>query len=133
MQHPLFTEEEARLMTLTYVAFPTPTAPHVSGGAIDLTLGDENGQARDLGSAFDEMSTMSETRYFENNQTENEVALLNRRILYNSMTAAGFVNYQNEWWHYDFGNRAWALANNMASTQYGPQIVAIENHIIKGV
>ena len=24
------------------------------------------------------------------------------------MTAAGFVNYSEEWWHYSYGDRLWA-------------------------
>ncbi len=34
----------------------------------------------------------------------------NRRLLYHAMCDAGFVNYQNEWWHYAYGDRAWGHA-----------------------
>ncbi|NLY78680.1 MAG: M15 family metallopeptidase, partial [Lysinibacillus sp.] len=60
--------------TLKYVAFPsidpTCTSPHITGGAVDLTLGDQDGNELDLGTTFDEMSEKSATRYFENNPKE---------------------------------------------------------------
>ncbi len=66
---PHFTEQEVVRETRKYVAFPSKDhahlAPHLTGGAIDLTLGDLEGNALNLGSAFDEISKKSVTRYFE--------------------------------------------------------------------
>ena len=47
-----------------------PVEVDKTGGAIDLTLGDLEGNAINLGSAFDEISEKSATRYFEQHPEE---------------------------------------------------------------
>jgi hypothetical protein len=32
----------------------------------------------------------------------------NRRRLADALTAVGFVNYPEEWWHFSYGDRLWA-------------------------
>lgn len=132
---PDFTEEEILEETLKYVAFPSikpyQTSPHLTGGAIDITLGDEEGNPLDLGNAFDEISEKSATRYFEKNLKENEEALKNRRLLYHSMTAVGFTNYSEEWWHYDFGNVTWARRVGASEAIYGAIESEIKSHEVK--
>lgn len=134
-KQPHLTKDEVHKETLKYVAFPsiepTRTSPHVTGGAIDLTLGDCDGNVLDLGTYFDEMSVKSATRYFEDHPMDNEVALINRRILYNCMTAVGFSNYSEEWWHYDFGNLSWARRVKLENVQYGPVLADLQNNDIK--
>lgn len=135
MQHPELTEEEIFQITLKYVAYPsiepTRTSPHITGGAIDLTLGDANGNELDLGTKFDEMNEKSATRYFEDHPEENVTALQNRRILYNSLIHVGFTNYADEWWHYDFGNISWARRVNEQVVPYGPVLAELENNDVK--
>lgn len=130
-----FTDDEIFQETLKYVALPSmdpfKTSPHITGGAIDLTLGDENGNELDLGTKFDEMSEKSATKYFENHPEENAEALRNRRILYNCLTKVGFKNYSEEWWHYDFGNISWARRAKENIVPYGPIIAEIENNDVK--
>ncbi|MFC7684492.1 M15 family metallopeptidase [Ureibacillus sp. GCM10028918] len=133
--HPDFSEDKILEETLKYVAFPSvepnKTSPHLTGGAIDLTLGDKEGNLLDLGSVFDEMSVKSATRYYEHHPLENEEALKNRRLLYNCMTTVGFTNYSEEWWHFDFGNVTWARRVNSAEAKYGAVKSIIETHQIK--
>ena len=133
--HPDFSEHEILEETLKYVAFPSTepskTSPHLTGGAIDLTLGDLEGNPLDLGSAFDEISKKSATRYFEQHPDENEEALRNRRLLYNCMRAVGFTNYSEEWWHFDYGNVTWARRVNAEEARYGAVEAEIETHQIK--
>lgn len=81
---------------------------HSSGGAVDLTLTDENGVELDMGCGFDDFSDLAATDAFEND--ESSLVCKNRRILYNAMTEAGFTNYPPEWWHYDFGDLFWAAS-----------------------
>lgn len=134
-EQPNLTNDEVLQETLKYVAFPsielTRTSPHITGGAIDLTLGDCDGNALDLGTEFDEMSEKSATRYYEDHPKVNEVALQNRRILYNCMTTAGFSNYSEEWWHYDYGNISWARRTNVENVIYGPVLAELQNNDIK--
>lgn len=90
-------------------------SPHFTGGSVDVTLANNKGIEYYMGSEFDEAIIESETRYFEekiekglkltNLETE---ALQNRRILFHCMIQAGFTNYSNEWWHFDYGNQLWA-------------------------
>lgn len=134
-RNPQLSDEEVLHETLKYVAFPsvepTRTSPHITGGAIDLTLGDYVGNALELGTEFDEMSEKSATRYFEEHPHENHVALRNRRILYNCMKKAGFSNYSEEWWHYDYGNVSWARRMKSENVLYGPVLVELENNVVK--
>ncbi|SOC36468.1 M15 family metallopeptidase [Ureibacillus acetophenoni] len=134
-RNPRLTDEDVLQETLKYVAFPsvepTRTSPHITGGAIDLTLGDSNGYPLELGTEFDEMSEKSATRYFEDHPLENQDALQNRRILYNCMNEVGFKNYSEEWWHYDYGNVSWARRMKLETVLYGPVLVELENNDVK--
>ena len=136
MQNPTFTEQQVKQETLKYVAFPSLNkaypAPHLTGGAIDLTIGDLSGNALHLGTAFDEMNEKSATRYFEQNAEENSEARDLRRMLYNCMTSAGFMNYSEEWWHYDFGNISWARRTGTENAIYGAVEAEIQNNQLKG-
>jgi zinc D-Ala-D-Ala dipeptidase len=133
--NPAFSAEQVQQETLKYVAYPSIDegypAPHLTGGAIDLTLGDEYGKPLDMGTDFDEASAKSATDYYEKYPDENSIALKNRRLLFHSMTNAGFQNYEEEWWHYDFGNVTWARKTNATHANYGPIIAQIEGHELK--
>jgi len=48
------------------------------------------------------------------------------------MTMAGFTNYGEEWWHYDFNNIAWARRVQAQTTSYGAVQAVIHNHYVKG-
>lgn len=133
--HPTWTAEQVQQQTLKYVAFPSIEegypAPHLTGGAIDLTLGDRNGNPLDLGTAFDETNPKSATVYFESKPHENPEALKNRRLLFHSMSQASFQNYEEEWWHYDFGNITWSRKCGEQYAHYGPILATIEHHKLK--
>lgn len=134
-RNPELGQRQLHEETIKFVALPSVeplrTSPHITGGAIDLTLGDANGNELDLGTVFDEISDKSATRYFESHLTENEVALKNRRILYNCMISVGFNNYDAEWWHYDYGNVSWARREGSIIVPYGPILAEIQNNDIK--
>lgn len=134
-QMPQATSQEIMQATKRYVAFPSEQsahlAPHLTGGAIDVTLADVDGKALDLGTAFDEMNAKSATRYFEQHPAENPLACQHRRLLYNCMTFAGFTNYAEEWWHYDYHNVAWARRVQAQVAHYGAVHATIQNHTVK--
>lgn len=97
-----------------FVAKPTTDiikpSPHLSGGAVDLTIAGPEGWL-DMGTPFDDFSDLAATRYFEElTETSEHVQTVreNRRMLYHLMAEAGFVNYPREWWHYEYGTRVWA-------------------------
>lgn len=70
---------------------------HNLGTAIDLTLVSQaTGVPLEMGTAFDTFSDAAHTA----NATGD--ALANRRRLQRLMEAEGFVNYDQEWWHYSY-------------------------------
>lgn len=80
---------------------------HTTGGAIDITIIDDNGIELDMGTKFDAFTDKTHTAYFENGM--NDSIRDNRRLLYGIMTKVGFTNLPSEWWHYDYGDRFWAF------------------------
>lgn len=70
---------------------------HNLGLAIDLTLADATtGELLDMGTPFDTFSPAAHTA------NASGVALANRQRLRRLMEAEGFVNYEQEWWHYTY-------------------------------
>lgn len=97
-------------------------APHATGGAVDLTIQWENGPPLFMGSLFDDASEISHTDHFERRGDESfsaAEARANRRVLYWAMTEAGFVNHPEEWWHYSYGDQAWAKISGAPAALYG--------------
>lgn len=99
---------------------------HLTGGSIDLTLRRRNGELLYMGGVFDDASEVSNTDHYEVRalagplSMSDQDALRNRRILYHAMIAAGFTNYDFEWWHYDHGNAFWAMNSGSPHSLFGP-------------
>ncbi len=91
---------------------------HTTGGALDVTIVDKNGNEIPMGTTFDAFSDKTQTAYFEIHE-ENEEIRNNRRLLYTCMTKAGFESLPSEWWHYDYGNRFWGYFNNCPAIYEG--------------
>ena len=109
---PDITDAELQKKVCEFVSYPDKRKKisyvHSSGGAVDLTIVDADGNRLDMGSAFDEFSPKSYTMWFENNASDLTVRN-NRRLLYNALCSCGFTNYPAEWWHYDFGDAFWSF------------------------
>ena len=70
---------------------------HNLGLAIDLTLVDlQNGRELEMGTPFDTFSAAAHTA------NASGAAAANRQILKAAMEREGFVNYDQEWWHFSF-------------------------------
>jgi D-alanyl-D-alanine dipeptidase len=70
---------------------------HNQGVAVDLTLIRlATGTELDMGTAYDHFDATAHTA-----NATGEVAV-HRRTLVDAMAAEGFVNYENEWWHFSF-------------------------------
>ncbi|TVY07787.1 M15 family metallopeptidase [Paenibacillus cremeus] len=118
-------EEEVAKEVAKYVAYPSPNietpSPHMTGGAVDLTIGTASGWL-DMGTDFDDFTVKAQTTWFEQLSEPDERELQirdNRRLLYHAMTSAGFANYENEWWHYDYGNQRWAMETGQTAFYKG--------------
>ena len=124
---------EAQLVERTkrYVSFPANNpacpAPHLTGGAVDLTLADGQGQLLPMGTDFDYFGPEAATRYYEERSHGSDLQSLptesrdNRRLLFQAMIKHGFTNYPEEWWHFDYGNQFWAKVKGLDTQAiYGP-------------
>ncbi|MDG2427007.1 MAG: M15 family metallopeptidase [Acidimicrobiales bacterium] len=81
----------------------TPS-PHLTGGSVDLTLSlDEIPLAP--GTGFDDLTPRAYTRALEDEPGANRDI---RRLLYHAMVAEGFVVFDGEWWHFEYGTRRWS-------------------------
>ncbi|MBN1334087.1 MAG: M15 family metallopeptidase [Synergistales bacterium] len=133
-EEPQMRAEELEEKTCQYVALPSRNrrspSPHSTGGSVDISISGPEGMLLDMGTVFDTTSLLSGTRYYEKklelegNLNEREsLVLKNRRLLYHVMTRAGFTNYPDEWWHFDYGNQNWAyVKGNGTEAFYGETI-----------
>ncbi len=87
---------------------PLKPPPHLTGGAIDLTLS-WRGKPLALGTSFDEFGDAAHTAHFEGEP--GPVRTL-RRLLYWALREQGFVVLAEEWWHFECGTRQWAALRN---------------------
>ena len=116
MVHPDWPADALEDAAARYVTPPSRSAlappPHLTGGAVDLTLGDGDGRPLDLGTDFDAFVPEAGARALE--ATPGRARDL-RRTLYWAMAGQGFTPYVEEWWHFDHGDQFWGLANGRAA------------------
>jgi D-alanyl-D-alanine dipeptidase len=114
---PAFSEEENYAEVKKYMSPPSAVGddycpPHLSGGAIDLTLYEiASGEPLDLGTAFDDCTERAHRDYFnpKTSLSASEKIIKERRqMLQTAMTKVGFSSYEYEWWHFDLGNIFWS-------------------------
>jgi D-alanyl-D-alanine dipeptidase len=94
---------------------PLRPAPHQTGGAVDLTL-TWRGLPLRLGTDFDDMTDDAHPCAFEH--APGPIRSL-RRLLHHTLTAHDFEAHHLEWWHFEYGTRAWAHARHCAAL-FGP-------------
>ncbi|MDN6180573.1 MAG: D-alanyl-D-alanine dipeptidase, partial [Halomonas subglaciescola] len=97
---------------------PHAPSPHLTGGAVDVTLCDSDGLPLDMGTRFDEAVPESHAAALEGQPFCQ--ARENRRLLYHAMGAQGFTNLPSEWWHFDYGDQLWAHYRGESQALYGP-------------
>jgi D-alanyl-D-alanine dipeptidase len=94
---------------------PQAPPPHLTGGAVDLTL-TFDGIPLAIGTGFDDFSARARTDALE---CEGGVERDLRRFLYWEMRTHGYVVLDCEWWHFEHGTRRWAAITGVAP-RYGP-------------
>lgn len=128
-RHPEYSDDELLERTREFVSLPSTDpaspSPHLTGGAVDVTLCGPDGVWLDMGTAFDATVPASHTAYFEpgqagDGQPDADLFRLRRRILFHAMRQAGFTNLPTEWWHFDYGNQLWAWHSGSKEAHYGP-------------
>ncbi len=111
--------DRVRELTSAYIS-PPEVAPHVSGGAVDLTLCTEDGVELALGTEVNATPEESEGGCRTAAPRITGEPRANRELMCRAMTAGGFVNYPTEWWHWSYGDRYWALLSGEPAARYGP-------------
>ena len=128
-EKPFLSPEAVREETSIFVALPSTdpmtVSGHCTGGAVDLSIADDKGRLLEMGGLFDEPTERSFSRHYEDLlgktgklDIKEQKALENRRLLISLMEEAGFSNYPEEWWHFDYGNRNWALRTGAPHALY---------------
>ncbi len=110
-------QEVSKFVTLATCCERIP--PHTTGGAVDLTLVDKEGNELDMGTPFDHFGPESAAFYYEENNTLNKQVTINRKLLRDSMASSHFCIDLNEWWHFDYGNQMWAINTHQDYAIYG--------------
>lgn len=90
--------------------------PHLTGGAVDLTLIDGDGTELDLGTGFDDLTPQAHTAASD----LAPAARRHRDWLVAAMQVAGFVNWPDEWWHWGCGDPLSARLAGLPRAVYGP-------------
>ena len=106
--HPDLPADALEDAAARYVTPPRPDPgappPHLTGGAVDLTLADGDGRPLDLGTPFD--AFVPEAGALALEEVDCPAREL-RRILFWTMAEHGFTAYVEEWWHFDHGDQFW--------------------------
>jgi D-alanyl-D-alanine dipeptidase len=87
-----------------YVADPAWHSVHNYGFALDLGLQDEHGQELDLGTPFDSFDELAQPCLEDLHLRQGRLSSRHRdlrRVLRESLLAAGFTQNPLEWWHFE--------------------------------
>lgn len=118
--HPEMPADALEEAASRYVSRPSRSIhhppPHLTGGAVDLTLGDADGEPLDLGTPFDAFVPEAGAHALEDVPGPQRDL---RRLLHWGMHDQGFTNYSEEWWHFDHGNQFWGRVTGNTAV-YGP-------------
>lgn len=117
-RYPEWSDETVFYETTKLIAPPSNLPPHSTGGAIDITLCDENGDELDMGSPIDDDPDQNDGRNLLDASNISTQAQNNRKLLKKVMSDNGFANYDYEWWHWSYGDQYWAFKTNCAEALY---------------
>ena len=118
-RYPDWDEAAVREFTSRYVAPPDIVPPHSTGGALDLTLVDDEGRQLDLGTRVNADPEDSDGACHTDAAGLSAESSANRSLLIEVLTGAGLANYPAEWWHWSYGDRYWAYVTGAANAVYG--------------
>ncbi|GIV20002.1 MAG: D-alanyl-D-alanine dipeptidase [Armatimonadota bacterium] len=115
-KHPEWSYATLRRMTNRFFAPVDQKAPpgHCTGGAVDVQLLSASGKPLDVTSPY--TGWQAAPTWIEGLTPE---AHRNRMILVEAMLGAGFSNCRDEFWHYSYGDAAWAVRVGAPYCIYG--------------
>ncbi len=117
-EHPEWPKSALRRYCNKRWAPPDVKAPpgHATGGAVDVKLYSvATGEEMDHVSPYTEWWDAAATRV----KGLSEAAASTRRLLSYAMHHAGFSNCRDEYWHWSYGDSAWAVRLGVAEAVYG--------------
>ena len=100
---------------------PATPPPHSTGGAVDLTLASSlDGTQLFMGGMIDAINEISEPDHFVQAAAGTDKAIWHKRrcLLRSVMSAAGFAQHPNEWWHFSHGDQLWAWRSGQSTAIY---------------
>jgi D-alanyl-D-alanine dipeptidase len=99
---------------------PENRSTHASGGAVDALIYDiETGRILDFGTNEGHDIDLGVKCYPYHPEISIE-AQSNRKLLISAFEKEGFVVDLKEFWHFDYGNVAWAAFKEYSYALYGP-------------
>ncbi|MDE2126334.1 MAG: hypothetical protein KGJ62_07075 [Armatimonadetes bacterium] len=87
---------------------------HCTGGAVDVQLVDADGKALDVSTPLEGWAA-AQTAV----RGLSSAARRNRGLLVDAMLSAGFSNCRDEYWHYSYGDSAWAVRTGATECPWG--------------
>jgi len=116
----LFEEATRMVSAVTFPDGSHNVPPHNTGAAVDLELVDSKGVALEFGMDIHRWTEVDPNLCFTMARGLSDEAVSNRKLLVDVMSAAGFVNYPQEWWHFSYGDKFWAFLAGFKEAIYGP-------------
>lgn len=117
-EHPEWPKNILRRQTNRYVAPPDAKAPpgHATGGAVDLALITDGGERLDMTSPYKwgDMEALATDA-----EGVSPQARANRRIMIEALCSVGFSNCAAEFWHWSYGDSAWAVRTGRDTAIFG--------------
>ena len=112
---PFWSSSQVNETAARYAADPDGDVPppHGTGGAVDVGLVDKMGRRLYMGPFRLRAARIDCTAI-------SRVASANRALLSEAMSAVGFINYPEEWWHWSYGDTEWAVHSGAPAAIYGP-------------
>lgn len=106
-KYPNLKDEDLWEKITEFIADPSLSPPHCTGGALDITLV-RDGLEIDMGTKVNEISSKSNLISTDITKEQQE----NRKMLYSIMIKCGFAPIASEWWHFSYGDMYWACFYN---------------------
>ena len=117
--HPEKTKDQLNAIISHFIA-PEGQSMHHSGGAVDALIYDrETNRILDFGSNDGDNIDLN-VHCYPFHPSISELAKKNRKLLIGLFEQEGFAVDLNEFWHFDYGNVAWAVSKQLENAIYGP-------------
>jgi D-alanyl-D-alanine dipeptidase len=117
--HSEKTKDQLNAIVSHFIA-PEKQSMHHSGGAVDALIFDrETKQILNFGSNNGDKIDL-DVHCYPFHPNISETAKKNRKLLIGLFEQEGFVVDLKEFWHFDYGNVAWAAIKQLDNAIYGP-------------